>query len=483
MSARAHPARYPPAAAAQPIPASARPPSISVLRAAAIMRSPDECCADRRHSAPPLGPLATAAMIHGARSYGSVQRESGRLVPDRRRRKSRPETLRQQQRQTSTRRSVAQRRALESDGPTNGSIHRRGAAREAPDLSGNRTEGRQVLRNAPAALFRLRVRIATGGPVARHTALYELQQSAGARIVDFGGWEMPLSYTSQIAEHHAVRRLAGVFDVSHMCIIDLSGARTREFLRFLVANDVAKLTRPGKALYACMLNESGGVIDDLIIYFLSDSWFRLVVNAGTRDKDLLWIRRHAEAFGVAARERADLAMLAVQGPQARELTASLLAPADAAEALALRPFFGCGVADWFIARTGYTGEDGFEIMLPAHTATRVWRALNALGVVSCGLGARDTLRLEAGMNLYGNDMDETTTPLESGLAWTVAMDSARAFIGRDALATQRAAGVARRLVGLLLEDKGVLRAHQKIISAAGEGEITSGTYSPTLERS
>ena len=321
--------------------------------------------------------------------------------------------------------------------------------------------------------------------MARHTALYELHQSEGARIVDFGGWDMPLSYTSQIAEHHAVRRLAGVFDVSHMCIIDLSGARTREFLRFLVANDVGKLTRRGKALYACMLNESGGVIDDLIIYFLSDSWFRLVVNAGARDKDLLWIRRHAEAFGVVARERADLAMLAVQGPQARELTASLLAPADAAEALALLPFFGAGVADWFIARTGYTGEDGFEIMLPAHTATRIWRALNALGVVSCGLGARDTLRLEAGMNLYGNDMDETTHPFESGLGWTVALEPAeRRFIGREALARVKAAGSQRELIGLVLEARGVLRSHQKVLTSdGGTGEITSGTFSPTLERS
>jgi aminomethyltransferase len=321
--------------------------------------------------------------------------------------------------------------------------------------------------------------------VARQTPLYELHQTQGARIVDFGGWDMPLAYTSQLSEHHAVRGAAGVFDVSHMCIIDLRGARSREFLAYLIANDVGKLTQPGKALYACMLNESGGVIDDLIVYFLSDAWFRVVVNAGTRDKDLLWIRGHADAFDVEVQERVDLAMLAVQGPRARALVASLLAPGDAAAALALRPFFGIEVADWFIARTGYTGEDGFEIMLPAGTAAGAWRALNALGVVSCGLGARDTLRLEAGMNLYGNDMDETTNPFESGLGWTVALDpAARQFIGRAALKDITAQDSRRVLIGLLLEERGVLRSHQKVlVTDGGVGEITSGTFSPTLERS
>jgi len=320
--------------------------------------------------------------------------------------------------------------------------------------------------------------------VGRHTPLYALHRDQGARIVDFGGWDLPLQYTSQIAEHHAVRRLAGVFDVSHMCIIDLSGAATREFLRYLIANDVGKLSRRGKALYTCMLNESGGVIDDLIVYFLTDSWFRVVVNAGTRDQDLLWIRRHAAPFGVEVRERTELAMLAVQGPQARALTAALLAPADAADALALAPFFAAQIADWFIARTGYSGEDGFEIMLPADTATPIWRALNALGVVSCGLGARDTLRLEAGMNLYGSDMDETTHPFESGLGWTVALTPAeRRFIGREAPERVQASGSRRELIGLVLEERGVLRSHQRVLlSGGGAGEITSGTFSPTLER-
>ena len=273
----------------------------------------------------------------------------------------------------------------------------------------------------------------------RQTPLIELHRSLGARIVDFGGWDMPVQYASQIAEHHAVRRAAGVFDVSHMCIIDLTGARTREFLKYLFANDVGKLTQAGKALYGCMLNEAGGVIDDLIVYFLTEPWFRVVVNAGTRDKDLAWIRRHAQDFAVHVRERADLGMLAVQGPQARDRVAALLAADDAQTALAIAPFFGREVANWFIARTGYTGEDGFEVMLPGSEAARIWRELNALGVASCGLGARDTLRLEAGMNLYGNDMDETTHPFESGLGWSVALEpAARRFIGREALEAVKA---------------------------------------------
>jgi aminomethyltransferase len=320
--------------------------------------------------------------------------------------------------------------------------------------------------------------------VGRQTPLFRLHQELGARIVDFGGWDMPVQYSSQIGEHHAVRRGAGVFDVSHMCVVDVKGAHVRAFLQHLLANDVAKLKTPGKALYSCMLNERGGVQDDLIVYYLTDRWYRLVVNAGTRDKDLAWIRAHAAGYELEITERTDLAMLAVQGPEARAKAAELLAPADAGAALALGNFVGRELGGWFVARTGYTGEDGFEIMLPAAQAVGAWRRLNELGVASCGLGARDTLRLEAGMNLYGNDMDESTQPFESGLAWTVAMQPPeRAFVGRAALEAVLGAGSPRKLVGLLLEDRGVLRSHQKVISAAGEGEITSGTFSPTLERS
>jgi aminomethyltransferase len=321
--------------------------------------------------------------------------------------------------------------------------------------------------------------------VTRRTPLFDLHHKLGARIVDFGGWDMPLQYGSQIAEHHAVRGGAGVFDVSHMCVADLKGARVRQFLQRLLANDVGKLKAPGKALYSCMLSESGGVIDDLIVYFLEESAFRAVVNAGTRDGDLAWMRRHAAEFGVDIVERTDLAMLAVQGPEARDKAASLLSPAGSASALALEPFFGREIDGWFVARTGYTGEDGFEIMLPATQVERVWKALNSAGVTSCGLGARDTLRLEAGMNLYGGDMDESTHPFESGLGWTVALEPReRAFIGREALEAIRARGPQRKLVGLLLEGRGVLRSHQKVlVPDAGAGEITSGTFSPTLERS
>ncbi|HTC15120.1 MAG TPA: glycine cleavage system aminomethyltransferase GcvT [Steroidobacteraceae bacterium] len=319
----------------------------------------------------------------------------------------------------------------------------------------------------------------------RRTPLFELHRELNARIVDFGGWDMPVQYGSQIGEHHAVRRAAGVFDVSHMCVVDLSGTRTPEFLRELLANDVAKLKSHGKALYSCMLNEQGGVLDDLIVYFLGDSGYRLVVNAGTRDKDLVWIRARAAAHGVQVKERSDLAMLAVQGPQARAKAVQLLPPADVDAALALDTFSGRQLGGWFVARTGYTGEDGFEIMLPAEDAVPAWRSLNALGVASCGLGARDTLRLEAGMNLYGNDMDESTQPFESGLAWTVALEPrTRRFVGRGALEAIAQAGSPRKLVGLVLEDRGVLRSHQKVLVAdGGAGEITSGTFSPTLERS
>ncbi len=324
----------------------------------------------------------------------------------------------------------------------------------------------------------------------RRTPLFDLHHRLGARIVDFGGWDMPVQYRSQIEEHHAVRRGAGVFDVSHMCVVDLENSRTRAFLQHLLANDVAKLKSPGKALYSCMLKPSGGVIDDLIVYYLDDSHYRMVVNAGTRDKDLTWIRHHAADFDVEVTERDELAMLAVQGPQAREKVSHLMSPANAKLALELDVFVGRQIGDWFVARTGYTGEDGFEIMMPAAQAVHTWEKLNNEGVASCGLGARDTLRLEAGMNLYGNDMDESTHPLESGLAWTVAFEPAtRKFIGREALEAVKAQGSPRKLVGLLLEDRGVLRSHQKVVvqptaqHAGTEGEVTSGTFSPTLERS
>jgi aminomethyltransferase len=320
--------------------------------------------------------------------------------------------------------------------------------------------------------------------VGRRTPLFALHQKLGARIIDFGGWEMPVQYGSQIAEHHAVRAAAGMFDVSHMAIVDFKGAGARSLLAKLLSNDVGKLQRPGRALYSLMLNESGGVLDDLIVYFVEDGWFRVVLNAGTRDKDLAWMRPYAGEFQVDMSERNDLAMLAIQGPHAREHVAQLLTPEGAEASCALQAFTGQAIEGWFIARTGYTGEDGFEVMLPASDAVRIWRALEARGVVPCGLGARDTLRVEAGLCLYGNDMDERTHPYESGLGWTVALEPvSRQFIGRGALEELHRRGSPRQLVGLLLESRGVLRAHQAVQSANGEGEVTSGTFSPTLERS
>jgi aminomethyltransferase len=317
------------------------------------------------------------------------------------------------------------------------------------------------------------------------TPLYDAHLAAGARTVDFGGWDMPVNYGSQIEEHHAVRRDAGMFDVSHMCVVDLRGAGVRGWLRRLLANDVAKLTQPGKALYSCMLREHGGVIDDLIVYYMDDHWFRMVVNAGTRDKDLQWLREQAGPAGVAVEPRLDLAMIAVQGPNARQKAAQVMEPAVAARALEIGPFFGLDAGALFVARTGYTGEDGFELMMPAADAAPLWDRLRTAGVRPCGLGARDTLRLEAGMNLYGNDMDETTSPLESGLGWTVAWEPQdRDFIGRAALVAQKQSGETRKFVGLLLEDRAVLRSHQKVfVPNVGDGEVTSGTFSPTLQRS
>ena len=313
------------------------------------------------------------------------------------------------------------------------------------------------------------------------TVLNDAHRRLGARMVDFGGWDMPLNYGSQIDEHHQVRRDAGMFDVSHMTVVDLSGERCRDFLRHLVANDVDKLKGDGRALYTCMLNADGGVIDDLIVYRRGDNDWRLVVNAATRDKDLAWIAEQAAAFDVVVMERPELAMIAVQGPNARDKAMSVLPESERAAIEALPRFAAHGFGDWFVARTGYTGEDGFEIVLPESEAEAFWQALLDAGVQPAGLGARDTLRLEAGMNLYGQDMDESTTPLEAALAWTVAWEPAdRDFIGRAALQAQKAAGVPRRMVALVMDERGVLRHGQRVITDAGDGEILSGSFSPTI---
>ncbi len=320
--------------------------------------------------------------------------------------------------------------------------------------------------------------------MSKRTPLYEQHLKAKAKIVDFSGWDMPLHYGSQLQEHHQVRQHAGVFDVSHMGVVDLQGKEVAKYLRRLVANNIDRLV-DGKALYSCMLNEQGGVLDDLIIYKVTDDFFRIVINAGTREKDLAWMRKQAEGFDLTLTERTDLAMLALQGPEVRDKIARFLPPKYSDAILALKPFTFTTRKEWFVARTGYTGEDGFEIILPADEALKVWDGCLMFGIAPCGLGARDTLRLEAGMNLYGSDMDESVSPLESNLAWTVIMEPKdRQFIGRTALEAQLNAGIKQQLVGLVLEGPGIIRNHQKvIIKGDNDGEITSGGYSPTLEKS
>ena len=312
------------------------------------------------------------------------------------------------------------------------------------------------------------------------TPLHDTHIQAGARMVDFGGWHMPVAYGSQIEEHHAVRKDAGMFDVSHMQAVDISGVDARAFLRRLLANDVNKITTPGKALYSCMLNPQGGVIDDLIVYFFAEDNWRAVVNAGTAQKDLDWMSSvlEKEGFNVALAPRRDLAMLAVQGPNARDKVWAAR-PAWKTTSETLKPFNGVVVDEGvLLARTGYTGEDGFEIMFPAEQAVTFWSDLVAQGVRPCGLGARDTLRLEAGMNLYGQDMNDDVSPLVSGLGWTVSFaDEQRNFIGREAL---QASAPESDFIGLYLLERGVVRSHMKVRTTLGEGEITSGTMSPSL---
>jgi aminomethyltransferase len=316
----------------------------------------------------------------------------------------------------------------------------------------------------------------------KRTPLYDQHVAMGAKMVDFAGWDMPIHYGSQIEEHHQVRNAVGMFDVSHMTVIDLNGPGATDFLRYLLANDVARLKQSGKALYSCMLNPGGGVIDDLIVYYMRTDWYRMVVNSSTRDKDLAWIMQQAEAYDVQVRERPELAMIAVQGPQAKEKLKQVLGEQADAVIDELNVFFAAQVDDYFIGRTGYTGENGFEVILPEQQAVRFWQDLHKQGVAPIGLGARDTLRLEAGMNLYGTDMDEDTSPLEAGLGWTIAWEPAdRDFIGRQSLEELRNNKPVKKLVGLVLQDKGVLRNHQKVVVAGiGEGEITSGSFSPTL---
>jgi aminomethyltransferase len=316
----------------------------------------------------------------------------------------------------------------------------------------------------------------------KRTPLYELHQQSGAKLVDFAGWEMPINYGSQVCEHNYVRESAGIFDVSHMGVLDITGPDATKFLRHALANDVAKLKAPGSALYTCMLNPMGGIIDDLIIYWLADDWYRIVLNASRRSVDYNWLVQVADSFDVTLTLKPELCILAVQGPLAIEKVKSVLDKNWQATIDGLKPFKVAVDGEVQIARTGYTGEDGIEAIMPQSVALQFWQNLLNAGVKPIGLGARDTLRLEAGLNLYGSDMDENITPYESNLAWTVSLkDEARDFIGREALLKQKEEGIEQQLVGLVMEERGVLRNHQTVyIEGNGEGEITSGSFSPTL---
>lgn len=317
------------------------------------------------------------------------------------------------------------------------------------------------------------------------TPLHASHIKANARLTDFHGWEMPLHYGSQIEEHHAVRHHCGMFDVSHMTVVDVLGAGARQFLRKLLTNDVDRLAHHGRALYSCMCNAHGGIIDDLIVYQRAPDNYRLVLNSATREHDLEWLRERIQGYSAGLQERPELAMLAVQGPEALVQTTRILTPAQQDAVSTLTAFECVDVDDWFFARTGYTGEDGLEIILPQAAITSLWDSLLEIGVRPCGLAARDTLRLESGLLLYGQDMDETTSPLESGLGWTVQWEPAdRHFVGMGALLSQKNEGIRRKLVGLVLEGRGIMRHGQRVVAEGlPDGIITSGGWSPTREAS
>lgn len=317
------------------------------------------------------------------------------------------------------------------------------------------------------------------------TALYANHLAAGANMTDFAGWQLPLNFGSQLQEHRAVRGHAGIFDVSHMAIWDVRGPDVRAFLRHLLCNDVDRIRQPGGAIYSCLLNEAGGIIDDLIVYRWADDDFRVITNAATRNRVGEWLKRHGAGFDVGLEQTAGLSMLAIQGPEARRIADGCLSATLRHSAAQLPVFAAVRDECWQVARTGYTGEDCYEIILPNDDATALWQCLVSQGAQPCGLAARDTLRLEAGMRLYGADMDETTTPSDAGLGWTVAWQPAdRAFIGRQALAQKTESPARWEFAGLVLEQPGVLRAHQAVqVPGLGEGVITSGGFSPALNRS
>ena len=312
------------------------------------------------------------------------------------------------------------------------------------------------------------------------TPLHNAHIQLGAKMVNFSNWEMPISYSSLIKEHNAVRNAAGIFDVSHMSVFDFDGGNQIAFFKKIFANDIKKIYKDNKAIYGALLNEEGGILDDLIIYHANNK-FRLVSNCSTREQNKQWLEKHAVEFGVKVMERSDMGILAIQGPNALK---KILEIKEIDAQVNTLQSFGCMFeGDKLYARTGYTGEDGLELIVPTQDINHLWDQALELGCTPIGLGARDTLRLEAGLNLYGNDMTINNHPYESNLGWTIDMsDKNREFIGKNALLSIDQSK-SQKIVGIILQDKGVLRSGYEITHEQGKGVVLSGSYSPTLQSS
>ncbi|MDC0207743.1 glycine cleavage system aminomethyltransferase GcvT [Pseudomonadota bacterium] len=312
------------------------------------------------------------------------------------------------------------------------------------------------------------------------TPLHNAHIQLGAKMVNFSNWEMPISYSSLIKEHNAVRNAAGIFDVSHMSVFDFDGGNQIAFFKKIFANDIKKIYKNNKAIYGALLNEEGGILDDLIIYHANNK-FRLVSNCSTREQNKQWLEKYAVEFGVKVMERSDMGILAIQGPDALN---KIMEIKEIDAQVNTLPSFGCMFeGDKLYARTGYTGEDGLELIVPTQDINHLWDQALELGCTPIGLGARDTLRLEAGLNLYGNDMTINNHPYESNLGWTIDMsDKNREFIGKNALLSIDQSK-SQKIVGIILQDKGVLRSGYEITHEQGKGVVLSGSYSPTLQSS
>ena len=312
------------------------------------------------------------------------------------------------------------------------------------------------------------------------TPLNKSHIELGAKMVNFSNWEMPISYSSLIEEHNAVRNTVGIFDVSHMSVFDFDGDNQVAFFEKIFANDIKKIYKDNKAIYGALLNEEGGILDDLIIYHANNK-FRLVSNCSTREQNRQWFEKHAVEFGVKVMERSDMGILAIQGPDA--LNKILEIKEIDAQVNTLQSFGCMFEGDKLYARTGYTGEDGLELIVPTKDINHLWDQALELGCTPIGLGARDTLRLEAGLNLYGNDMTINNHPYESNMGWTIDMsDENREFIGKDALLSIDQSK-SQKIVGIILQDKGILRSGYEITHEQGKGVVLSGSYSPTLQSS